>query len=292
MRKAAKKLKVANAAAQKQKEHATALGEKQNVDAAAQMREAPPISPPQTDNQTSQPGEAVEPHPEKRNSPIPSGLDAQDHVSHKTKLVHESTTLQHLDKGPKVSGPADASDPNADTRKSPVPTVTGRHAAAHKQKDHAAAQGEKQNVDDDAQMREAPPTPPPQTDNQTSPLTEAVEPRPDKRNSPNPSGLDAHYQRSHKTTLVNESTTLQHLDKGPELSAPADASNPNADTLKSPVPTITARHDSPLPESELCNNTVLGDANTLLLLQQKSTHTYAPAESVDPFARMQHFGQN
>jgi hypothetical protein len=103
LRKAAKKLKVANAAAQKQKEHAAAIEEKQNVDAAAHMREASPTPPPQNDNQTSQPGEAVEPHPDKRNSPIPCGLDAQNHISHKTTLVNEITTLQHLDKGPTVS---------------------------------------------------------------------------------------------------------------------------------------------------------------------------------------------
>jgi hypothetical protein len=122
MRKAAKKLKVANAAAHKLKEDAAAQGENQNVDDDAQMQEAHPTPPPQTDNPTNERGEAVDPHASKRKSPVPSGLDAQDHLSHKTTLVDASTTPQDLDNACDVSVPTDAVELYADTRKSPVPT--------------------------------------------------------------------------------------------------------------------------------------------------------------------------
>jgi hypothetical protein len=146
LRKAAKKRKVVNAAAPKRKEHPAVREEKRNVDAYAHMREASPTPPPPNDSQTSHLGDAIEPHPDKRISPIPYGLDA-------------------LHKGPTVSVPTVEYDSNADTRKSPIA-----------------------------------------------------------------SGIDAQEHLSDKTTLVNENTTQQDLEKGSIVSERADASDSNADT--------------------------------------------------------------
>jgi hypothetical protein len=156
-------------------------------------------------------------------------------------------------------------------------------AAAHNQKEDAAAAAEKRKVHDAAQMQESPPTPPPQNDNPTSQRGEAIYPHAGTRKSPVPTGVDPQDHLSHKTNLVDASTTLQLHENACEESAPTDAVDSNASTRKSPVPTEKhGRHESPLSESDLSHITVLGDANTLLLLQQNARHTHATAESVGP----------
>jgi hypothetical protein len=114
MRKAAKKPKVADAAAQKQ--------QIRKVDDAAQMQQNPTTLEQQNDTTTSKPAEASDPNSGARKSPVYKVLNPVDHLSQKTQLVDTSAILQPQQVACEVSATADAVDPHVGTRQAPLPT--------------------------------------------------------------------------------------------------------------------------------------------------------------------------